>query len=109
LLRADSFEQVIRADNATDQYFKIFFVKNSKNNARLGIIVSKRSFPRSVDRNRVKRFIREAFRHHKIRYCKLDLVVKVTGNCHRNMGMLTDNLNKQFSLVESRCAKLLLR
>jgi len=105
LLRADGFDHVIREDSVADKHFKIFFTHNFKNNARLGIIASKKSLPRSTDRNRIKRFIREAFRQHNIKYCKLDLVVKVGGDCSRKVDMQINNLKKLFSQVEGRCAK----
>ncbi|MEW6026734.1 MAG: ribonuclease P protein component [Planctomycetota bacterium] len=46
--------------------------------SRLGIAVSKKSFPKSVTRNRIKRLVREAFRLNKHHLPKgLDLVVGV--------------------------------
>lgn len=105
LLRADGFDHVIRADDVADKHFKIFFIRNFKNNSRIGIIASKKSIPKSADRNRVKRFIREAFRKHTIKQLKLDLVVKVGGVKTRKDDLQIDNLNKLFSQVERRCAK----
>jgi len=105
LSRADGFDHVIRANNVADKYFKIFFIRNFKNNSRIGIIASKKSLPKSADRNGVKRFIREAFRKHTIKQLKLDLVVKVAGEKTRKDDLQIDNLNKLFSQVESRCAK----
>jgi ribonuclease P protein component len=105
LLRADGFDHMFRKDNITGNHFKIFFARNFKNNARLGIITSKKSLPRSVDRNHVKRLIREVFRQHNIKQCKLDLVVKVSGDFSRKVGLRIDNLNELFSQVEGRCAK----
>ena len=105
LLRTDGFDHVIHANNVADKHFKIYFIRNFKNNARIGIIASKQSIPRSADRNRVKRFVREAFRKHTIRHCKLDLVVRVSEDNPRNVDLQIDNLNNLFSQVESRCAK----
>lgn len=33
--------------------------------ARLGLIISKKAAPRAVDRNRIKRLVRESFRRQK--------------------------------------------
>ena len=43
-------------------------------NSRLGLSVPKRQAPRAVDRNRLKRIAREAFRRHAVRDLGLDLV-----------------------------------
>ncbi len=42
--------------------------------SRLGLSVPKRQAPRAVDRNRLKRLAREAFRQHAARDRGLDLV-----------------------------------
>lgn len=105
LLRVDGFDQVIREENVTDKHFKIFFTRNRKNNARLGVIASKKLLPNAVDRNRVKRFIREAFRKHTIKLCKLDVVVKVSSGHSWKVDSRIDNLKKLFSQIENRCAE----
>ena len=43
--------------------------------SRLGLSVPKRQAPRAVDRNRLKRLAREAFRRHAVRDAGLDLVL----------------------------------
>jgi ribonuclease P protein component len=43
--------------------------------SRLGVAVAKRLVPLSVDRNRVKRAAREAFRRHELRALGLDCVL----------------------------------
>jgi ribonuclease P protein component len=45
--------------------------------ARLGLIVPKRYLPRAVDRNRVKRLLREWFRHRQESLQGRDIVVRV--------------------------------
>lgn len=105
LLGTDGFDHVIRAENVADKQFKIFFTRNSKDNARLGIIASKKSIPSAVNRNRVKRLIREAFRQHNIKLCKLDLVVMVSRDYSCQADTRIDNLKKLFSQVENRCAE----
>lgn len=41
---------------------------------RLGLAISRKAAPRAVDRNRVKRIIREEFRHNQARLPAVDLV-----------------------------------
>src|SRR5450631_394305 len=43
--------------------------------SRLGIALTRKLVPRSVDRNRVKRLVREAFRRHVLKLAGLDCVV----------------------------------
>ena len=45
--------------------------------SRLGLIAPKRLARRSVDRNRMKRLAREAFRCHEVKAAGLDLVLAV--------------------------------
>ncbi len=105
LLRKDRFDHVLRGENVADRYFKVFFVGNDEENARLGIIASKRSFPRAVDRNRAKRLVRETFRRHCIKTQKLDLVVLVKTDSIQDAGVGTEKLNSLFGRIEDRCAK----
>lgn len=50
--------------------------------ARLGLAVSRKALPRAVDRNRVKRIVRESFRH--LRLCPgLDFVVVARAGLRR--------------------------
>lgn len=46
--------------------------------ARLGLIVPKRILQRAVDRNRVKRVLREWFRHGRTRLAGRDCVIRLT-------------------------------
>ena len=107
LLREDGFSHVVRAEQMENRHFKIFFVCNGKKNARLGIIVGKKILSAAVSRNHVKRIIREAFRQHSIKLCKLDLVVMVRRaySQEKDGGAQSGNLKMLFSRVENRCAE----
>jgi ribonuclease P protein component len=104
LLRADSFDHVMGAKNFSDNRLKIFVLNNAKGNARLGIVASKKIFPRAVDRNLVKRIIRETFRQHTIKLCKLDIVVMVKHDHFLKDDARNVNLERLFSQIENRCA-----
>jgi len=56
--------------------FQILAKPNGLDTARLGMVVSKRLLSRSVDRNRMRRKIREAFRYVSQDMPGLDLVVR---------------------------------
>jgi ribonuclease P protein component len=45
---------------------------------RLGLIVPKRHCPNAVDRNRIKRLAREAFRVRRARLAAIDIVIQLT-------------------------------
>lgn len=49
--------------------------RNSEGFNRLGMVISKKNFPKAVTRNAVKRRIREAFRHLTPAEVSLDVVV----------------------------------
>lgn len=48
---------------------------NQKGHARLGVIINKRFVNRAVDRNRLRRILRESFRHHQEYLKGLDIIV----------------------------------
>ena len=60
----------------TRRYFTVYVRPNGLSQARIGIIASKRVAPRAVDRNRMKRMVREAFRSIRRRLAGIDVVVQ---------------------------------
>lgn len=106
LLREDGFSHVVRCESVADKQFKVFFARNSRENAKLGIIASKKTLPSAVDRNRIKRIIREAFRQHNIKALKLDLVVMVRRSSPLESSAQAVSLETLFGRVENRCAEL---
>lgn len=105
LLRNDGFGHVVHAENIEDKYFKIFFVRNNQKNARLGIVARKKILSGAVHRNRVKRIIREAFRRHNVKDCKLDIVVMVRPAYAQKCATRSDGLDMLFGRIENRCVK----
>lgn len=106
LLRVDGFDRVVRASNISNRFFKIFFARNDRVNARLGIISSKKIMSRSVDRNHTKRFIRETFRQHGIKTCRIDLVVMIRPAYVQTTDRETLSLAVLLSQVKTKCAEL---
>lgn len=77
LLKAAEFDAVFAHRCAVrTAYFQVMARPNEQGHARLGMVVSRRLYPRAVDRNRVRRRIREAFRHLGPALPALDLVVR---------------------------------
>lgn len=59
--------------------FFLRYANNSLGFSRLGIIVSKRQVSRAVDRNKVKRIVRERFRLLHSQLPSLDIVIVARG------------------------------
>lgn len=57
--------------------FRLYATDNGESGARLGLIVGKRQLKRAVDRNRVKRVLRETFRVNRSTLPAVDIVVQL--------------------------------
>jgi ribonuclease P protein component len=78
LRKTDEFSSVFRFKRVLrEKHLDIFFRQNGLSIPRLGLVVSKRVLSRSVDRNRTRRVIREAFRLSQHELGDLDVVVRV--------------------------------
>ncbi len=79
LTRASEYGRVF-GDNfrCGDRYFTILArPRGDGDSARLGLAIAKKQIRRAVDRNRLKRIIRESFRQQRSRLPAVDLVVMV--------------------------------
>jgi ribonuclease P protein component len=59
----------------------LFVAENRLQHARLGIAVSRKVSRRAVERNRIKRQVREYFRHHHRQLGTLDVVFTAFPGC----------------------------
>ncbi len=76
-----------------DAHLTVLARQNGLDHARLGLAISKRMIKTAVGRNRVKRQIRESFRHHQTQLAGLDIVV-----LSRNAAAQASNLELRNSL-----------
>lgn len=77
LLKAAEFEAVFSNRCASrSACFQVLARPNEQGHARLGMVVSRRLIPLAVERNRMRRLIREAFRHLADGLPSVDLVVR---------------------------------
>ncbi len=60
---------------STDRYFTVLCRPSGLTYPRLGLAVSKKNSRLAVARNRIKRVIRESFRHNKVTLGGIDYVV----------------------------------
>jgi ribonuclease P protein component len=58
-----------------DSYFTVLCRPSGRNSARLGLAVSKKNTRLAVARNRIKRVVRESFRHNRVTLGGIDCVV----------------------------------
>jgi len=77
LRKAIEFKRVFKKSFVTtDRCFKILARLNHEENSRLGMAVSRQVDKRAVGRNRIKRVVRESFRHrYSTQNVCLDIVV----------------------------------
>lgn len=76
---------------------------SSSSSARLGLAIARKQLKRAVDRNRIKRLVREYFRQSVAQNHALDYVV-MTRSAARNQSnkVLRDSLAKHFQRLEQQ-------
>jgi len=101
LLKPSQFKAVFdKADNkVSDKTILILVRYNQLSHARLGLVIGKKNVKLAVERNRLKRQIRESFRHHQAKLAGLDLVVIARKGA---ADLENIELNKQFDKLWQR-------
>jgi ribonuclease P protein component len=79
LLKAAQYQRVFKRCEfkASDRFMTILVVSNDLQHPRLGTVVSIKAAGNAVQRNRIKRLVRESFRLHQDLLGSSDLVVLV--------------------------------
>ena len=78
LHKTDEFSSVFHfRRSVAGTHFRVFACPNGKDHPRLGLVIGKRMAKRSVCRNRIRRLIREVFRHHQAQLVGVDVVVRL--------------------------------
>ena len=77
LLTAEDYRKVFGKADAKAQTGQILILahRNDLGYARLGLVVAKKHAKRAVDRNEIKRIVRESFRHNQSKLENYDCVV----------------------------------
>ncbi|MEC8833470.1 MAG: ribonuclease P protein component [Pseudomonadota bacterium] len=72
------FDRVFRQASVRRAHppLRLIAIPNAKTTPRLGIVVGKRALRRAVDRNRLKRAIRESFRNEQHRLPSMDIIIQ---------------------------------
>lgn len=78
------------------RYLLALYRPNPLSLARLGIIINKRHVRRAVDRNQLRRIIRESFRHQKEALKELDIIILIRSECipFQDKNQLRDDIDK---------------
>lgn len=105
LLTPAGYAAVFQHGCATrDAYFKVLAKPNGLPYARLGLAVSKRTSPKAVARNRLKRHTRESFRLGQAALAGLDIVVVTqTAATAGGAPALRDSLNQHWQKIVKKC------
>jgi ribonuclease P protein component len=84
LARAADFDRVFKqGQRSADQLFTILYHRSGLDHPRLGMTASAKRVRTAVRRNRIRRLIRESFRHAACRLAGLDIVVIVKEPANR--------------------------
>ena len=89
-------------------YFTVLVKETGLLKARLGLAISNKHARRAVDRNRLKRLVRESFRIHKEFLPGIDVVVLAKRETYRatnpvlknSLADLWKSVHRKFSLTE---------
>lgn len=74
LNQAQFQDTLIHKQAIFDKHYKFYYRINSLAHPRLGIIAAKKKCRLAVDRNRLKRQVREAFRHYQSQLPSYDII-----------------------------------
>jgi ribonuclease P protein component len=87
-----------------DESFTILAVPNEREASRLGLAIAKRDVALAVQRNRIKRIVRESFRRHSSYIKGIDLVVRANRNtADKTNQELHASLVKHWKRIGKQC------
>ena len=98
LKKTDEFSSVFNfRKRVTGTVLALHYMPNSFGHARLGVVVGKKTAKLSVQRNYMKRTLRELFRQHKITLGAIDILIRPLKAYSRD----------EFTIVETELEQLL--
>jgi ribonuclease P protein component len=108
LLNSSDFQTVF--DDAplrtSHQHFLFLARQNELNRPRLGLVIAKKNIRLSVDRNRMKRLIRETFRAKQQQLAGIDVIVLARKGMNDVTNIvLIEQLNKQWQSLIRKLQK----
>lgn len=105
LKKPAEFKQVfVNPLKSADQYFTLLATPNGFGHPRLGLAIAKKVVKRAVDRNLLKRTIRESFRLNRHRVANVDIVVLAKKDAvTAESEVLRQSLHKHWLRLTSKC------
>jgi ribonuclease P protein component len=106
LLSGADFRRVFAdAERSVDDCFTVLLHRNPASPGRLGLAVAKKHLRRAVDRNLIKRLVRESFRLMQCDLAGCDVVVLArAGAARRDRQQLRASLQRHWQrLLAARC------
>jgi len=107
LTRPAEFERVFKDPvKTTSRHFTVLACLNSSTHARLGLAIAKKNIRLAVQRNRIKRTVRESFRQRKDELGKIDIVVLARRGAEQaSRATLRDTLQQHWKQLAEKCAQ----
>jgi ribonuclease P protein component len=105
ILTAAGFDAVYtRRFRVLDNFFTVNAAPNTLGYARVGLSVGKKAVGNSVARNRIKRQVRESFRHIAAQLPAVDLVVGARNGARTaHNARLQESLDGLWKEIQKRC------
>jgi len=105
LKKPEEFQKVFANPiKSTDQYFTLLAVKNDLGHPRLGLAIAKKTIKKAVQRNVIKRAVRENYRLQQQNLGNIDIVVLARKEAaDAPLDLLYKSLDKHWLKLVSRC------
>jgi ribonuclease P protein component len=107
LIHPREFKQVFaNGQRQSDACFTLISLANTGEQPRLGLVAARKTLRRAVDRNRVKRLVRESFRLHRAGLPARDIIVMARGAIGAKAGPeLRESLARHWKKMADACAR----
>ncbi|PKM10428.1 MAG: ribonuclease P protein component [Gammaproteobacteria bacterium HGW-Gammaproteobacteria-3] len=89
---------------STDTYFTLLAIGNCYGYPRLGLAIAKKNIRKAVDRNSIKRTVRESFRSRQHKLISIDVVVLARKDAaNASSEILRKSLDRHWLRLVNRC------